>query len=141
MLNTSRKLISLLRALSPGVPVDVHKGGDLHAELLYENHPSSGLHSSPIHEKIVSDVIDGRAIVFKRQFAHDIIGFRVSPLGVVEQPKLRIIHDLTFDGSGSRTSVNIDTDFDCAPSCELGHVLRDVLTRVLYLRQNKTSAH
>ena len=30
---------------------------------------------------------------------------------------------------------NDDTDFDCAPPCELGHVLRDVLLRVLYPRQ------
>ena len=51
------------------------------------------------------------------------------------EPKFRIIHDLTFARAGGHSSVNDDTDFSSAPSCELGHVLRDVLLRVLFLRQ------
>lgn len=61
------------RALSPGVPVDVHKGGDLHTEPLYENHPSSALLPSTIHDNMVSDVTDGPEMVFNRQFDHDIL--------------------------------------------------------------------
>ena len=60
---------------------------------------------------------------------------RISPLGVVLELKLRNIHDLTFAREGGRTGVNGDTDFDAAPTCELGHVLRDVMLRVLFLRQ------
>ena len=60
---------------------------------------------------------------------------RVSPLAVVLKPKFRIIYDLTFTRAGGHSCVNDDTDFSSAPSCELGHVLRDVLLRVLLLRQ------
>ena len=74
-------------------------------------------------------------MVFNANLVNEIQGIRLSPLGVVEELKLRIIHDLTSAGSGNRSSVNEDTDFDCAPPCELGHVLRDALLRVLYLRQ------
>ena len=57
------------------------------------------------------------------------------PVGCCRGAKFRIIHDLTFAGSGNRSSVNEDTDFDCAPPRELGHMLRDVLLRVLHLMQ------
>ena len=77
----------------------------------------------------------GRALVFKLSSASDIPGLRVSPLAVVLKPKFRIIHDLTFARAGGHSSVNDDTDFSSAPSCELGHVFRDVLLRVLFLRQ------
>ena len=33
------------------------------------------------------------------------------------------------------TGVNEDTDFSSVPTCELGHVLRDIVRRILYLRQ------
>lgn len=58
-----------------------------------------------------------------------------SPLNVVEEPKLRILYYLTFAGSGNRLSVNDDTDFDSFPPYKLGHLLHDVLFRVLYLPQ------
>ena len=63
------------------------------------------------------------------------MGLRVSPLAVIPEPKLRIVHDLPFASAGGRTSVNSDTDFSSAPPCELGHVLREVLLRVLFLRR------
>lgn len=48
---------SPLRPLSPGVPLGVQKGEDLHEELSYENRriaqPSSALCSSAIHGKSV----------------------------------------------------------------------------------------
>ena len=94
----------------------------------------------------MSDVVLGRALVFDVRFLHEISGLRVSPLGVVEEPKFRIIHDLTFAAArrfataqrlevSRRTSVNADTDFDRAPECLLGHVLFDILSRILFLRQ------
>ena len=125
----------MLTALSPGVPVDVKPGGDLHAELSYGNHRSAGSHCDAIYEELVYDVIHGRALVFDRCFAREIAGLRVAPLGVVEEPKFRIIHDLSSSQSSKSTSVNEDTDFSCAPPCELGHVIWDVLLRVMYLRQ------
>ena len=44
-----------------------------------------------------------------------------------------------MEGSGNRSSVNDNTDLDYDPPCELGHVLRDVLLRVLYLGQKHGS--
>ena len=125
----------LLRALSPGVPVDVAQGGHLSEEVEYGNHSGVRGHAEEVAKKVVTDVVTGRALVFNANFIEEIQGIRLSPLSVVEEPKFRIIHDLTFAGSGNRSSVNEDTEFDCAPKCELGHVLRDVSLRVLYLRQ------
>ena len=126
---------TLLRVLSPGAPVCVERGGDLTAELAYGNHPSVVSHEGAIHDKVCSDVAHGRALVFPLRFAAEISGLRVSPLAVILEPKFRVIHDLTFARAGARTSVNCDTEFSSAPPCELGHVLRDVLLRVLFLRQ------
>ena len=56
--------------------------------------------------------------------------FRLSPMSVVFDLRLRNVQDLTVALEGGRTSVNGDTDFDAAPSLELGHVLRDVLLRL-----------
>ena len=124
----------LIRVLCPGAPVDVETGGCLEAEVAYGNHSSILAHKPKIMDKIVSDVVLGRALVFDVQFIREILGLRVSPVGVVEEPKFRIIHDLTFAAAG-RTSVNADTDFDRAPECLLGHVLFDILSRILFLRQ------
>ena len=85
--------------------------------------------------KVCADIVPGRTLVFKLSSVSDIPGLRVSPLAVVINPKFRIIHDLTFARAGSRSSVNGDADFSSAPSCELGHVFKDVLLRVLFLRQ------
>ena len=82
----------------------------------------------------MSDVLLGRAVVFDAELIREVQGVRVSPLGVVDEPKFRIIHDLTFT-AGTRSSVNGDTDFSQAPECLLGHVLTDILKRILYLRQ------
>ena len=112
----------------------VTRGGDLHAELAYGNHPSVASHELAIHKKVCSDVVNGRALVFDSLSAV-IMGLRVSPLAVIPEPKLRIVHDLSFVSAGGRTSVNSDTDFSSAPPCELGHVLREVFLRVLFLRQ------
>lgn len=61
---------------------------------------------------------------------------RVSPLGVVEEPRFRTIHDLTFAaGPRVRSSVNTDSNFEQVPECMMGHVLSDIVSRVLFLRQ------
>ena len=67
--------------------------------------------------------------------ASDIQCLRVSPFAVVLEPKIRIIHDITFARAGGHSSVDDETDFSSALSCELGHVCRDVFLRVLFLRQ------
>ena len=43
----------LLHVLSPGAPVGVARGADLHAELAYGNHPSVASHELAIHQKSV----------------------------------------------------------------------------------------
>ena len=125
----------LLRVLARGFPVCVAWGSNLTAELAYGNQPSVAPHAVAVHQKIYADVVHGRVFVFKLSSASDIPGLRVSPLAVVRTPKFRIIHDLTFARAGGHSSVNDDTDFSSAASCELGHVFRDVLLRVLFLRQ------
>ena len=130
----------LLRELAPGAPVGVSGGGDLAAEIAYGNHPGIAQHDVAIHKKICEDVVYGRALVIDLRFAGEFLGLRISPLSVVLEPKFRIIHDLTFARAGGRISVNGDTDFDPAPPSELGHVLREVLLRVMFLRQTHGSS-
>ena len=70
------------------------------------------LHMSQLFtKKVCSDVVHGRALVFDLLAAVDIVGLRVSPLAVIPEPKLRIVHDLSFASAGGRTSVNSDTEF------------------------------
>ena len=64
----------LLQVLSPGAPVDVAPGGDFQAEIAYGNHPSSESHTGAIRVKLVQDVVNGRALAFKRSSASDIRG-------------------------------------------------------------------
>ena len=54
----------------------------------------------------------------------------------VSVTKVRIIHDLTM--AFSNPGVNADTDFESAPKCKLGHVLRDIVWGILFLRRNPT---
>lgn len=84
-------------------------------------------------EMVWDDVTLGRALVVPLSAASDMRDFRVSPLGVVQGRKLRIVHDLTFDGGGSRTSVNADTDFLANSPCDLGRVVGDICRRILYV--------
>ena len=49
--------------------------------------------------------------------------------------KTRVIHYLTFASSPSSPGVNANTDFSTASPCQLGHVLREVVWRILYLRR------
>ena len=78
----------------------------------------------------------GRAFVFPRETAACVPGLRVSTLAVPKSStKLRVVHDLTFSSGPSMTCVNEDTGFSSAFTCELGHVLRDIIWHVLYLRQ------
>ena len=86
-----------MQVLSTAAPVDVAPGGDLQPEIAYYgSHPSSESHTEAICAKIVQDVVNGRAVAFKHLSVSDIHGLHVSPAGVVEGRKLRIIHDLTF---------------------------------------------
>ena len=130
----------LLRVLAPGAPVGVSEGGELTAEIAYGNHPGIALHDVAIHKKICEDGVYGRALVFDLNFVGEFLGLRISPLSVVLELKFRIIHDLTFARAGGRTSVNGDTDFDSAPPSELGHVLRVVLLRVMFLKKTHGSS-
>ena len=50
-------------------------------------------------KKAATEVAMGKTIVFPVTQTHEIRGLRISPVGVVEEKeKLRVIHDLTFDG-------------------------------------------
>ena len=121
----------LLRVLAPGAPVSVARGGDFTTDLAYGNHSVVAMRAVAIHQNRCADVVHGRAFVFDLRFAAEIEGLRISPLSVVLEPKLIIIHDLSFARETGRTSDNSDTDFDPAPPCKLGRVHRGVLSRVL----------
>ena len=127
--------VTLLIVLAPGSPVCVARGGYPTAEHAYANHPSVAPHAVVVHQNICADVVHGRALVFRLTSASDIRGLRVPSLAVVLKPKFCIIDDLTFARTGGHSSITNDTDLSSAPSCEPGHVLRDVLLRVLFLRQ------
>ena len=121
--------------LSASAPVDVVPGGDLQEEIAHGNHHISESHTGAIRAKIVQDVVNEHALALKRSSVSDTRGLHVSPFDTVEGRKLHIIHDLTFEGDGYRSSVNDDTDFSATPPWELGHVFRDVCRRIIYLCQ------
>ena len=74
----------------------------------------------------------GRAFVFPRETITKIAGTRVSPMTVaVSTSKVRICYDLSNAVVGR--GVNEDTDTSAVPECKIGHVLRDVTWRILYL--------
>lgn len=81
--------------------MDVEPAGDLRAEINYGNHPTTELHAEAIRANIIEDIVYGRGLVFRRSFVTEIHDLWVSPLGVVEGRKLRIIHDLAFTGSAT----------------------------------------
>ena len=61
-------------------------------------------------------VVFGRAIVVDVKVVLTILDLRVSPLGLVEEPKFRSIPELFFaDGTTFRSSMNDDTYFAQAP--------------------------
>ena len=129
------EIAQLVRLAERGVPVRVASGGDLALALRYSNHSSADGFVDEINDKIRDDVKFGRAFVFSREAASCIPGLRVSPLAVIKSStKLRVVHDLTFSSGPSTIGVNEDTDFSSAPTCELGHVVRDIIWRILYLR-------
>ena len=122
----------LVDIIQGGAPVAVAAGGNLPAALAYGNHASVSGFSRDLLDKICDDVLMGRAFVFPRSSAPRIEGLRISPVTVVASAsKVRVCHDLSADVSG--TSVNADTDPSAVPECKIGHVLRDVLWRILYL--------
>ena len=131
----------LVNVAEKGVPIAVKQGGDLQREVAYGNHRSVEKHEAEVFRKAMLDVALGRAMVFKVEEAGCIDGIRISPVGVVEEKeKIRVIHDLTFEGPSKgcggkpMRSVNADTDWGQVPGCELGGVLDAILKRVLGLR-------
>lgn len=87
----------LVRMVSQGIPVQIAPGGDVDGALENGNNTSASQHKDLIQNKIKEDARYGRAFVFPRAAAKRIPGLRVSPLGVVVNPKkARIINDLRF---------------------------------------------
>ena len=125
----------LLSVRSSAAPVDLRDGGNLDAELAYGNHPSGNAHRDAISDNIIAYVL-GLALVFDVKYIPEIMGLCVSPLGVVEEPKFRTIHELTSAaGTTIPSSLNDDTDFAEVPECRLGHVLHEIQSRVFNLGQ------
>ena len=58
----------LVRALVPGVPVDVAHGGYLIEELEFVNHRDVKHHAEIIAKQVVADMVTGRALVFNTIF-------------------------------------------------------------------------
>ena len=82
--------------------------------------------------KIREDVLMGRAFVFPREAVTKIAGTRASPMtAAFATSKVRICHDPSNAVSGR--GVDEDTDTSAVPECKIGHVLRDVRWRILYL--------
>ena len=122
--------------LDEGVPIQVTGEADVRVALRYGNHRSIAPYHRNITSKIYDDVQRGRAFIFPKSVAHLIPGLRLAPLGAVVSPsKTRIIHDLSFSLQQSASSVNADTDFESAPPVKLGHVLRQFIGRILFLRR------
>ena len=119
--------------LNTVLPSTFERSTDINATLAYSNHRTVAPHSDIILAKIFDDVRFGRSIIFPRSEAHTIPDLRLSPLAVVVSPSQNS-QDLTFSSSQYARSVNADTDFAQAPSVELGHVLRNIIGRILYLR-------
>ena len=81
-----------------------------------------------------------RTIVSPVKQAQEILRMRISPFGVVEKEKLRVIQDLTFcgrvtvreaGGAGSVWSVNAETDWQRIPECRLAKVITGIITQTL----------
>ncbi|CAB1102718.1 unnamed protein product [Ectocarpus sp. CCAP 1310/34] len=72
----------LVKIISEGAPVAVTGAGDLRAAIEYGNHNSVQGFSPEIVSKIREDVLTGRAFVFPREAAAQIVGTRVSPMTV-----------------------------------------------------------
>ena len=106
-------------------------GGNPEDELAYGNHPSVSDHRDEISYRIISDVVIGHALVFDAKCIREILRLRVFPLGNVEEPKFRIVHDLTL---AVGTTVRSSVDFTQASECRLRPVVHDFLSRVLYVR-------
>ena len=124
-------LSRLSQVLSPDAPFDVAPGSDLQATIAYVSNPISKSRMGAIRAKLFQDIINGRALAFDPSSVFDIRGLRNSPLGAVESRKRRIIYDWTFAEDRFGASVNNDTDYSTAPSCELGHVFGDVCRDIL----------
>lgn len=114
----------------------------MQASLYCGNHPSTVPRSRRLRSKRISVVVNGRAILFDMNRAAEIRRLPISPFGIVEELKFRIIHYLSFarlDAHGA-TNVNADTDFLRAPPVELGHVIKVVLLRVISQQQHGAAA-
>lgn len=99
--------------------------------------------------KAATDVAIGRALVFPVTRAKEIMGFQISPVGVVEQ--MRVTHGLKFGGgatarrkegtkepeanieTGGRL-VNADMDWKRVPEYRFTGDMTAIITRILRLR-------
>lgn len=139
----AKQLTALAR---DGVPITLAKSlpetqvrANLRKAMSYQNHRSILPHRHAVVDKIYEDVRQGRAYVFPKAFAEELKGLWISPMGAVvsgteAKPKLRIVHDFSFDHGGDMASVNSVTDFESAPKVQLKHILRNFAWRILYLR-------
>ena len=96
---------------------------NLTAQFACGNHLRVAPHVVAGHQTICADVAHGRVLVFKLSSTSGIRGLPVSPLEVVLKSKFSNIHDLPFARAGDHSSVNDDTIFSSALSCELGQCL------------------
>ena len=124
-------IFQLLRVLSPGSSVCVARVEDLFSELAYGNHPSVASHDD---DKVCADVIHGRAWFLIRVSRPTFLGFGFCLWLLSSNPNFASSTISRLRARATGPALNDDTCFSSAPPCELGHVLRDVLLRVLFLR-------
>lgn len=111
-----------------GVLAKIQTGGNLDRELAYGNHRNAAGYWREVATKATADVSCGRATISPVTRADEIVGSQTYHVGVVvEEEKLRVIHDLSFKrgkgdctavkGHGGDRSVNADTDWQKVGEC------------------------
>lgn len=110
-------------------------GGEFDPTIAYGNKLSILTHMDAHQDKVVLNILTGRAISFPRAVVREIVGPCNSPLAPVDQPKLRFTRDLSFIPPEASSGVTQDTDGNATPVCDRGHALRDVISRIDFFRQ------
>lgn len=140
----------LPEARSGIVPPIAYAPTNLAARLRQGNLSSAAEHPEAIWERVVNDVLDGRALVLPASHAARLPLLRPSPVGAVTRTsegatKVRVIHHLSKSGrlaDGSPDwSVNDLTDVFQVPPCDIGEVFKRILRRAYLLRQQYPKAH
>ena len=109
------------------------------------NHKSAIGHLEFLQKALIKEIKKGWVLVLPLESGQDIPNLIISPLGVTEQmgvsasgefvKKLRITHDLSFQGNESDESTNSRVVEDELEPCLFGYTLLRVIHRIVHLRK------